>query len=109
MSFADDGALLASSRSGAEAAAIAYQETSGNFGLNVNINITKHMVVGREATTSDEEPLPMQGGNIKSVEHFPYLSSVLAASGKIDTDVDRWITQASSAFALSKSVISDKT
>ena len=107
--FADDGALLASSRSGAEAAAIAYQETSRKFGLTVNINKTKHMVVGREATTSDEEPLPMQGGNIESVEQFPYLGSVVAASGKIDADVDRRITQASSAFgALRKSVFLDR-
>ena len=107
--FADDGGLLASSRSGAEIAAIAYQETSGKFGLTVNINKTKHMVVGREATTSDEKPLPMQGGNIESVEQFPYLGSVVAASGKIDADVDRRITQASSAFgALRKSVFLDR-
>ena len=107
--FADDGALLACSRSGAETAAIAYQETSGKFGLTVNINKTKQMVVGREATDSDEEPLPMQGGNIESVEQFPYLGSVVAASGKIDADVDRGITQASSAFgALRKSVILDR-
>ena len=51
----------------------------------------------------------MQGGNIESVEQFPYLGSVVAASGKIDADVDRRITQASSAFgALRKSVFLDR-
>ena len=55
--FADDGALLASSRSGAETAATVYQETSRKFGLTVHTTKTKHMVVGREATSSDEEPL----------------------------------------------------
>ena len=57
---------------------------------------------------NDEEPLPMQGGNIESVEQFLYLGSVVAASGKIDADVDRRITQTSSAFgALRKSVFLD--
>ena len=107
--FADDGALLASSRSGAETAATVYQETSRKFGLTVNTIKTKHMVVGREATSSDEESLPVHGGTIASVNQFPYLGSVVDASGKVDADVDRRITQASSAFgALRKPVFMDR-
>ena len=76
-----------------------YQETSRKLGLTV-----QHMVVGREATSSDEESLPVHGGTIASVNQFPYLGSVVDASGKVDADVDRRITQASSAFgALRKS------
>ena len=42
--FADDGALLASTRLGAERAALVDQQTSDNLGLIVSIPKTKHMV-----------------------------------------------------------------
>ena len=107
--FADDGVLLASSRSGAESAAEGYQETTRKFGLKVNTSKTKHMVVGRETISSDEEPLPVHGGTIESVHQFLYLGSVVDVSEMVDTDVDRRITQASSAFgALRKSVFLDR-
>ena len=67
------------------------------------------MVIGRETTSSDKEPLPVHGGTIESVNQFPYLGSVVDASGRVDADVDRRISQASSAFgALRKSVFLDR-
>jgi hypothetical protein len=52
--FADYGALLASTRSGAERAALEYQKTSSDFGLTVSIPKTKHMVTGRLVEESDK-------------------------------------------------------
>ena len=47
----------------------------------------------------------MAGGEIGSVDEFPYLGSVIAASGKMDTDVDNRVAKASRAFgALRKAV-----
>ncbi len=47
--FADDGAILASTRSGAERAVAEFQSVSMNFGLTVSIPKTKHMATRREA------------------------------------------------------------
>ena len=51
--FADDAALLASTRAGAERMAVVYQRTSDNSGLTVSIPKTKHMAAGRLVDESD--------------------------------------------------------
>jgi len=53
--FADDGALLASTRSGAKQAACMYKQVSKNFDLTVSIPKTKHMVTGRLTEDSDRD------------------------------------------------------
>ncbi len=99
--FADDGALLASTR--AEKAVRVYQQTSNDFGLTVSIPKTKLMVTGRIV----EEPIAINGGGIGAVEEFPYLGSLVASSGRVDVDVDKRVAQASRAFgALRKAVFS---
>ena len=109
--FADDGALLASTREGAERAVVEYQTTSDKFGLRVSTCIpkTKHLVAGREAEDEDKTPITIEGGEIEGVEEFPYLGSTIASSGAMDPDVDRRVAQASHAFcALRKAVFLDK-
>ena len=107
--FADDGALLASTRSGAERAALVHQQTSSDFGLTVSIPKTKHMVSGRSVEESDREPIAIEGGVIDAVDKFPYLGSLISNSGRMDVDVDRRIAQASKAFGgLRKAVFSDR-
>ena len=97
--FADDVALLATSRAGAERALTEYIRTARDFGLTVNLNKTKIMVTGREAT--DEEKVACHLGDddvVEYVNEFSYLGSMIADSGRISSDVDRRITQASKAF-----------
>ena len=107
--FADDGALLASSRSGMELSATEYQSTCNDFGLTVSVPKTKHMVSGRMVVESDMEPISVEGGEICCMQDFPYLGSLIAASGQMDVDVERRITKASQAFgALRRTVFSDK-
>ena len=86
--FADDGALLASTISGAKQAACMYQQASKNFGLTVSISKTKHMVTGRLTENSDRDPIVLEGGDIESVDEFPYLGPVVASTGRMDIDVD---------------------
>ena len=47
--------------------------TSTNFGLTVSIYKTKHLhvVVVREACDSDGDPIPVNGGDVESVQEFP--------------------------------------
>ena len=107
--FADDGALLASTRSGAECAVVNYQQVSKDFGLTVSIPKTKHMVTGRLVDESDKEPIILVGGDIEAVDEFPYLGSLITSSGRMDMDIDRRIAQASKAFgALRKAVFLDR-
>ena len=103
--FADDGALLASTREGAERAVVEYQTTSDKFGLRVSIPKTKHLVVGSEAEDEDKAPIAVEGGEIEGVEEFSYLGSIIASSGAMDSDVYRRVAQAFCAFgALRKAV-----
>ena len=107
--FADDAALLPSTRAGAERIAVVYQRKSDDFGLTVSIPKTKHMAAGRLVGESDQEPIALVGGDVVTVDDFPYLGSVIAGSGRLDVDVDRRVAQASKAFgALRKAVFLDK-
>ena len=87
--FADDGALLASTRPGAERAVRKYQAIGTAFGLTVSNPKTKHMVVGSLVEEEDREPIAVAGGDICSVDEFPCLGSLIAASGRMDGYVDR--------------------
>ena len=108
--FADDAALLATTREGAERAMEEYQRVAEGFGLSVSIPNTKLMVTGRETTEEDRAPLHINNIVIESVTEFLYLGSLVASSGRVDTEVDKRIAQASKAFgALRKAVFSDGT
>ena len=61
-------------------------------------NKTKLMVAGREISESDTGPLRIGAEEVECVEEFPYLGSIITASGRVDTEVERRITQASKAF-----------
>ena len=107
--FADDAALLATSRAGAVEGTEAYNQTCADFGLKVSAQKTKLMVSGRETAEDDEEPIDMGEEEIGAVKEFPYLGSVVAASGRIDSDIDNRIAKASKAFgALRRAVFLDK-
>ena len=88
------------------------REGSGNqttFGPTVNFAKTKLMVAGRNTSEADAGPLKLGEEEVECVEKFPYLESIVAASGTVDAEVDRRIAQASKAFgALRKPVFQDK-
>ena len=107
--FAADGALLASTRSGAERSVREYQAVCTEFGLILSIPKTMHLVTGRETLGSDQSQIKVNSGEINSVDEFQYLGSRIAASGRMDGDVEMRIAQASRAFgALRKAVFMDK-
>ena len=87
--FADDGALLASSRMGMELSIREYQTTCISFGLTVSAPKTKHMVSGRMTIESNRESISVEGGGLCCVEEFLYLGSLIAAFGRMDVDVER--------------------
>ena len=107
--FADDAALLTTSRAGAVEGTKAYNQTCADLGLRVSTQKTKLMVSGREMAEGDKEPIDMGEEEIGVVKEFPYLGSVVAASGRIDSNIDNRIAKATKAFgALRRAVFLDK-
>ena len=106
--FADDAALLATTKSGAELATIEYVRVTGDFGLTLSIPKTKVMAVGRIVTEEDKQPLNLGDNEIESVDVFQYLGYQVKSSGRMTADVEKWITKASKACgALRKTVFQD--
>ena len=68
------------------------------FGLTVSMSKTKFMAVGREVTEEDQATILIEESGIEHVKEFPYLGSIIAASGRMDSEVDKRITQAAKAF-----------
>ena len=107
--FAADAALLSSSRTGAETAAMKYQLTNRDFGLTVSIPKTKHIVTGRLVEENDRTSVALEGGDFQMVDEFSYLGSVITSSGRMTVEVDKRVGQASRALgALRKAVFIDK-
>ena len=51
--FADDDAILASSKSGSERVVKEFQSAGKDYSLTVSVPKTKHLVTGREARDCD--------------------------------------------------------
>ena len=105
----DDAALLATTRTGAEQALPSYVEVAAAFGLTVSLAKTKLLVAGHAIQEEDRAPIQLERGSIDCVEEFSYLGSLVASSGRIDTEIDRCIANASKAFgALRHAVFTDR-
>ena len=96
--FADDVVLFACSREAACAAIEAYIEVDSSLGLTVSFPKTKFMVIGTIISVDDQQPLVVGGGLIEWVDLFPYLGSVNEDKGRIDTEIDRRVANASRVF-----------
>ena len=101
--FADDAALLASTREGAERAIIAFQDVAAGFGLKVNTSKTKFMPVGVGLSPSDSVPIAARSGTVDCVQSFPYLGSLVTPDARSSFDVSQRIAAASRAFGQLKS------
>ena len=87
--FADDVALLATTRAAAETAIQAYYSEAEKFGQTVNVSKMKFLVVGHEVQDSKMLLMTVDGGSIECVKEFYYLGSIIAADGQINIEVDK--------------------
>ena len=78
--FADDAALLVTTREGAEQAMREYIEVASSFGLKVSIRKTKLMVVGQTVQTEDRAPIQVGDCEIECVDEFTYLGSIISSN-----------------------------
>ena len=64
--------------------------------------------MGHRVQNSEILPTTVDGGSIECVKDFQYLGPLIAADGQIDVEVDKLLTNASTAFgALRKAVFTN--
>ena len=108
LQFADDAALVCSSREGVERSARALDQVASEWGLTLSLQKTKLMVAG---TWSEEDlqPIVIRADSIEVVPEFRYLGSIVEMHGEVLKDVEDKIARASRAFGvLCRPVLQDK-
>ena len=81
--YADDLAILDITSTATQNRLESWQKVLTDNGLKINVAKTEHL-------STRENPLPMtlNGEELKQVDHFKYLGSVIDKDGTIDKDVD---------------------
>ena len=103
--FADDAALVCSSRENMVLAARTFDEVATEYGLTLSVPKTKLLVAGIGLTDDDLAPLKLSGGVVEVVEYFKYLGSMVAACGGVVGEVGCRIAQASRVFGSLRSSV----
>ena len=108
LQFADDAALVCSSRKGVERSARVLDQVAPKRGLTLSLQKTKLMVAG---TWSEEDlqPIVIRGDSIEVVSEFCYLGSIVEMHGEVPNDAEDKIARDSRPFGvLCRPVIQDK-
>ena len=110
LQFADDVAVLGSTREEIERTANVLEEVASQWGLTVSLSKTKLLVVNGSADCDDLQPLNIGGAAIEVVPDFRYLGAIMESKGEIMKDVEERIARASKAFgALCRPVFRDSS
>ena len=110
LDYADDIVLLAHRHQDMQDKTNALATTSGNLGLKININKTRHL----RMSSRNNESILVNGEVVDEVDHFTYLGSKVSTSGDGEEEILVRISKASRAFASLRSTwrsknISQKT
>ena len=100
LDFADDLALLSSTRQQMQAKTDILAEKSAQIGLHVNTGKTKVMRVNNQS----QEPISVYGEPLDEVDLFIYLGSIVDKLGGTDADIKARKGKARSAFKRMKNV-----
>ena len=100
LDFADDLALLSSTRRQMQAKTDLIAANSGKIGLRINRAKTKVLRINNQ----DQEPITVYGEPLEEVLDFVYLGSVVDVSGGTDADIKARKGKARAAFKKMKNV-----
>ena len=91
--YADDLAIIDITSTDTQNRLDSWQKVLTDNGLKINVVKTEHL-------STRENPLPMKvnGDQLKNVDHFKYLGSVIDRDGTIDRDVDLRVRAAWSSW-----------
>ena len=96
--FADDSALVATSRPAAVLSLDVLVKVCSSFGLAVSATKTKFMVTGDNITSADIAPLAVSSMLIDHVPTYRYLGCNITNDGRCCADVKARIAQAAKVF-----------
>ena len=100
--FADDSALVDTSRPAAVLSLDVLVQVCSSFGLTVSATKTKFMVAGDNITSADIAPLAVSSMLIDHVPTFRYLGCNITNDGRCCADVKARIAQAAKVFGTLK-------
>ena len=107
--FADDAAVYASTRAVFERTTSEFVKAASEWGLTVNIQKTKGMIIGQQMNASDSMSVELDSGSIEIVQDFTYLGSNITCDGEVQNEVKIRISKAARAFGcLQKSIFQDR-
>ena len=96
--FANDAALICSSREHMDVAAKVFEEVSAGWGLTLSVPKTKLLVASVGLSPNDVAPLQMNGGIVEVLNEFQYLGSLVEAAGGMTGEIEHHIVWASRTF-----------
>ena len=100
--------LLASSEAGLKVLLNAVQLSSENFGLNLNINKTKVMVMFKQSPDEPSISITANNSKIEHFQHLNYLRSQLTSDARCGKEIRRHINLAKSRFNSMKNIFRDR-
>uniref|UniRef100_A0AAQ6A1U7 ribonuclease H n=1 Tax=Amphiprion ocellaris TaxID=80972 RepID=A0AAQ6A1U7_AMPOC len=107
MRYADDTAIIATSEEKLQALLDKVVEESRKMGLSINIKKTESMVISK-SKIHPRCNLNVEGNNIKQVEKFNYLGSLITDDGRCDAEIRRRIGIAKETFHKMQSILKDR-
>jgi len=106
--YADDTVLLASSGAGLQMLVNIVQISSEKFGLKLNINKTKVMVMSKQSPNEPSISITVNSTKIGQVQHFNYLGYWITTYGRCGKEIRRRINLSKRSFNSMKNIFRDR-
>ena len=96
--FADDCALMAHRESDLQIIVNKFEEASRLFGLSISLGKTEVLYQPTPAAVAHRPTISMDGTQLKTVDDFKYLGSVISKDRSLDKEISARICKASQAL-----------
>ena len=96
--FADDCALLAHSEADLQATVNKFAEATHLFGLTISIKKTEVLYQPSPAQRLPPPSISIDGSELKNVDQFKYLGSIMSSDGTLSKEIESRISKASQSL-----------
>ncbi|PFX12093.1 RNA-directed DNA polymerase from mobile element jockey [Stylophora pistillata] len=96
--FTDDCALMAHSESTLQLTVDKFAEASRLFGLTISLGKTEVLLQPSPLATDHRPSISIEGTELRTVEEFKYLGSVISSDSSLDKEINAMICKASQAL-----------
>ena len=105
--FADDCALLAHSEADLQAFVNKFAEATYLFGLTISIKKTEVLHQSSPAQRLPSPSININGSELKNVDQFKYLGSIMSSDGTLSKEIESRISKASQSLGRLRSWVMD--